>query len=282
MTDTATANTATEPSTGVGNAATKAPGFVDTLASEWRKFWALPASRNVLFVTIAITVGVSALITLFSNGADLAAQQTKGEYNVILFGGLLGVWSYIFLGANFVASEFRTGMLDYTFVATPRRTRVLVSKILIIGVIGLVVGVLISMVNAAMTQSALAISGYPTLNLHDPRLLRAVLLYIAVGMCLDGIVGCLLAVLVRNAVGALVLTILLIILPPMFSQFLGKAYNHTVPRWSLGALQESIAGISKPTTDAYLPTSLALLGAAIWVTVLGIAAIIYLRRADAR
>jgi hypothetical protein len=258
------------------------PGFGSTLAAEWRKFWALPVSRTVLLSTVGVTVGVSVLVVLFGGGSNLAEVQRQGKYDAIFFGAVLGVWAFIFLGANFVACEFRAGMADYTFVATPRRSRVIISKILIISGLGLVVGLLISLVDVALTQGALAVTGYPTLRLDDPALVRPILLYIGVGMSLQGILGCMLAVLVRNAFGAMVLTILLTLIPIMFAQFFGATYTSIVPRWTPGALVESLSGVAGPHSDANLPLPLALLGAAVWVGVIGCAAITRVVRSDAR
>lgn len=258
------------------------PGFGSALASEWRKFWALPVTRTVLLATVGVTVGVSVLVVLFGGGSNLAEVQRTGKYDAIFFGAVLGVWAFIFLGANFVAVEFRAGMADYTFVATPRRARVIISKILIVGGLGLVVGLLISLIDVALTQGALVVAGYPTLRLDDPALVRPILFYIGVGMCMQGILGSLLAVLVRNAFGAMVLTILLTLLPIMFAQFFGAAYTSAVPRWTPGALVESISGVAGPHSDGYLPLPLALLGAALWVGVIGSAAIARVSRGDAR
>ena len=260
----------------------RSPGFGAALTSEWRKFWALPANRNVLAATAAVTVGVSILIVLFGGGSTLAKVQSEGKYDVIFFGGIFGVWAFIYLGANFIASEFRAGMADYTFVATPKRSRVMIAKMLIVGGLGLGIGILISLVDVALTQGALAIGGFPTLKLEDPALVRPILLYIGVGMCLQGTIGGLLAVLVRNAFGALVLTILLSFLPVTLAKFFGSAYGHVVPRWTTGALIESISGVATPGSDGYLPTSLALLGAAMWVSLIGFVAINRVLRTDAR
>jgi len=109
-----------------------------------------------------------------------------------------------------------------------------------------------------------------------------VLLYIGVGMGLQGILGGLLAVLVRNAFGAVALTILLNLLPVVFAKFFGEAYTRTVPRWTPGAIVESVSGVAKPGSDGYLPISLAVLGAAIWIGVLLALALIRLLRGDAR
>lgn len=258
------------------------PGLGTALGAEWRKFWALPVTRTVLAATIAVTVGLSVLIVLFGGGDNLAQVQRDEKYDAIFFSAIFGVWAVIYLGANFVASEFRTGMADYTFVAIPRRSRVLLAKILILGGLGLVLGALISVVDVALTQGALALAGLPTLRLDDPAMVRPILLYIGVGMCFQGILGSLLAVLVRNAFGAVALTILLSLLPILFAKFFGPGYTHSVPRWTPGAIVESLSGVAKVGSDGYLPTWLALVGAIAWTALFLAGALIRLVRADAR
>jgi len=257
-------------------------GFGSTLAGEWRKFRALSTTWVVLAVVVVLTLGVSALIVLFGGGDDATRVQAGGEYEVIFFGAGLGVWAFAFLSAHFVAVEFRTGLGERTFVVTPRRTRVLLAKAVVVAGVGLVGGCALSLANVALTQGVLAVGGHPTLDPTDPGLLRAVLLYIGLSAAVQGTIAALVAVAVRNAFGALIVTIMLTALPVTVAQFLGEAYAQLVPRWVPGAVAESLAGVSEPGSPGHLPLGSALLGLALWFAVAGAVSLHRLHHRDIR
>jgi ABC-2 type transport system permease protein len=238
----------------------------------------------VLFaVMLLLTVGLSSVMSFFGSGGDLAAAQADGIYNVIFFGSTLGVWVFTFLGASFVATEFTGKVAEYSFVATPRRGRLLAAKMLIIACVAVVSGLVISLANVALTQSALATAGYQPLDLTDPGLWRSMVMFIPLSMCVQGVLGGLVAVLVRNAFGALAIVALGInALPITLAQFLGETYRTTVPRLMPGAAVESAAGLSTPTSDGYLPLAVALIVIALWIAAAWALAHRKLIRSDAR
>lgn len=257
-------------------------GFASTLVAEWRKLWALSTTSIVVAVTVALTLGVSALIVLFGGGDNAADVQADGQYDVIFFGTGLGVWAFAFLCAHFVAVEFRTGLGERTFVATPRRTRVLLAKLAVLVGVGLVGGCALSVLNVALTQGVLGMGGHPTLDLTDPGLLRAVLLYVGLSMAVQGALAALIAVAVRHAFGALIVTILLTALPVTLAEFFGEAYAQIVPRWVAGAAVESLSGVAEPGSPGHLPLGLALLDVALWLTVVGTISLHRLHHRDIR
>jgi ABC-2 type transport system permease protein len=261
----------------------RVPGFGATVASEWAKLWSVRSTYVMFSLMVLLTVGISSVMAFFGSAGDLAREQEDGIYNVIFFGSTLGVWVFMYLAANFVAVEFTGKVAEYSFVATPRRGRLLAAKMLIIAGIGLVSGLLISLANVALTQSALAAGGFRTLDLADPGLWHSMLVFVALSMCVQGVLGGLVAVLVRNAFGALAIVALGInALPITLAQFLGETYRTTVPRFMPGAAVESAAGLSTPSSDGYLPLGVALIVIAIWIIAAAAVAYRKLVRSDAR
>ncbi len=252
-----------------------APGFRAVLASEWTKLWAVRSTRVLVAVLLLLTIGLSGLLAFFGSSGDLAAAQEEGEYNVILFSTTLGVWVYAYLGAGVVASEFNGGVGQYTFVATPRRGRVLTAKMTIISGLGIAIGTVVALVNIALTQTALASAGFAPLDLGDPGLWRAALVFVALSMLVQAWLGAAVAALVRNAFGALAIVVLINGIPVALAQFLGEGYRSTVPRLMPGAAVESIAGLSEPGSYGHLPLAAALLVVAAW---LGLAHLLAHRR----
>jgi ABC-2 type transport system permease protein len=252
------------------------------LRAEWRKFRSLSSTRTVLAVTVVLSLGVSALIVLFGGGANAADVQRDGQYDVIFFGAGLGVWAFAFLSAQFVTTEFRTGLGERTFIATPRRARVLVAKLVVLAGVGFVVGVVLSVLNVGLTQGVLGLGGHPTLDLTDPGLLRAVLLYVGLSMAVQGTLAALVAVVLRHPFGAFVVTIMMTALPVELAEFFGEPYAGIVPRWVPGAAAESLSGVAEPGSPGYLPLGLAVLDIAVWIAVVGALAVHRLRHRDVR
>lgn len=254
------------------------PGFGATLRSEWFRFWALPSNRVILLVTLALTVGVTLLMVVFGDSANLAREQAEGEYSVAFFGAQFGVMAFSALAAAVVASEYR-GPIGYTLTATPRRWRTLAAKLLIIAGLGAAVGVVVSLVNFTVTQTAMDWAGEPTIGLGDPGMLRAALLFVPLGMVVQPLLTACAAVVLRSAPGAFVFVVLLGFLPITLAPFLGLWWGENVPRYMTGAAVESVAGIAVPGTEAYLPTLGALAVIVVWVgAFVGVATAVFSRR----
>ncbi len=250
------------------------------VASEWRKLWALRSTPVVLAIVVALTLGISTVIVVFG-GVNAAQAQQDGTYAVIFFGSSLGVWAFCVLAAGLVTVEF-DGAADHTFVATPRRSRVLAAKLVIVAGLGLVIGPVISVATVAVTQASLALGGFPTLRLDDPALWRAVLLFVGVSMAVQGVLAGLVAVVVRNAFGAMALVLALSAVPPALAESVGPTYAELVPRWIPGAAVESIVGLAQPGSAGHLPLLVALFAVAAWIALFGAVSFRRLDRADAR
>lgn len=256
------------------------PALRSTLRSEWTKLWALPSTVGLILVTGILTIGITALITLFGGGGALSEQQGESTYQIIFYGSSLGVFAYAFLAAGSMATEYRTGIIAYTLTATNRPWRVLIAKLIIIALLGYVSGLAISLVNFMITQGTLSAAGYPALSLGDPSLLRAVLLFTGLGMVVQGLLSCMLTVALRSATTAVIAIILLNTLPVVAAQFLGTGYATTVPRFLPGALLESVSGLSIPGSAGYLPGPLAAISLALWIGVFLVASVTLMNRRD--
>ncbi|MGO2110484.1 MAG: hypothetical protein ACTH31_02610 [Pseudoclavibacter sp.] len=163
------------------------------------------------------------------------------SYEILSFGTTLGVWAYAFFGASFSAGEFSSGVIGYTFTAAPRRTRVLLPKLVIVIATGLVAGELVSLINLAITQGVLQLGGYPTLTISDPELMRAVLVFIPAQMAVWGALSLLLGFVIRRTAPTVLVLLAGSFLPVVTAQFLPRALGETVPRWMPGASIESLA-----------------------------------------
>jgi hypothetical protein len=258
------------------------PGFGSTLASEWSKLWSLPFTFKTIAIVLLLTFGVSVGIIFFGGGAQVAPEQADGKYSVLFFGSGLGTWAFVFLTSGFMSTEFRSGMVDYTFITTPKRLNVLWAKLLVVAGLGFVGGAVTSLVTVGIAQATLLAAGFAPLQLADPGLHRAVLLYVGLGWAVQGLLGALAAVFIRHNFGSWALAVGVSVLPVAFADVFGDFYAQNIPRWTPGAAVESLAGLATPDSDGYLPLPMAALSVAAWLCLFGIFAVRRLVRGDAR
>lgn len=195
------------------------------ISAEWLKFRTL---RSTLAVLAAAMVGMVAiaLIVAFNtrritpniDANDLVPSATmQGYYLGQLLIGALGVL--------FVSGEYSTGMIRSTMVAVPKRTPVLVAKLVVFVSI-----VLVSMVAACLVAFLAAqalLSHYRTgFSLGDPGVLRVVV-GTGVYLTLVGVIGAAWGWVVRSTPGALVAYFAtVVVVPVLFGTVLGQWGKH--------------------------------------------------------
>jgi len=135
--------------------------------------------------------------------SDPAAVRTV--YGVPLEVGYL---MPLMLGVLLICSEFRHQTITPTFLATPRRGRVLAAKAAAAGIVGLAMGVLITAVVAGLGAVLIAARGYPVLlTSHSvPRTLAVAVL----GLAVWAVFGLGFGALLKNQVAAVVSAIVLV------------------------------------------------------------------------
>jgi hypothetical protein len=254
-----------------------------TLIAELIKVRHSRVLRAVLVISIGLSVGITALLTAFGGGDVLAARQAVdggGRYEILFFGAFFGVWAYVFFAAGFTASEFKNGMINYTFAATASRGRVLLAKSIIVAAGGLIIGIVTSAINFALTQGVLGLTGHPVLSLTEPGLLRTMLVFIPAQLVIWGLLALLLGAAVRSTTPTVLGLFLGSLLPVVLAQFLPPIWGETVPRWMPGALIESLAGLSEPGTPGYLPLVPAVITSVGWVAVFALVGLRWYRSRD--
>ncbi|WP_316527175.1 ABC transporter permease [Kitasatospora brasiliensis] len=202
-----------------------APRFLDLLAAEWIKLRSLRSTYWVLALAslVAIAVNVNAVhtdLTYIDHPPPRLPGQPPYTYDP-LFHGLGNIASDLMavaagsLGAITVFGEYTTGLIRTTFAAVPDRRGVIAAKVLLIGGITALAGIVVSAVSFFAVNAMLA-SRHLGLSLADEGCLRAVLAYAAiVPVC--ALIGMALGALLRHATASIVsLVLLMLILPMMF------------------------------------------------------------------
>jgi ABC-2 type transport system ATP-binding protein len=226
----APANTAAAAAAGDAPAKKRTPFFSDLwrgIRAEWRKFISLRSTKWSLLLTFVIVVafgGIAAYGTTlrwddFSPLRRAVFDPTAQSLGGIFFGQLvLGA-----LGVLVLSSEYSSGSIRATMAAIPRRSRVLLAKILVLGGAGLVVATATMFAAFFFTQWMLRpIEVQDTLA--TPNTLRAIigasLFLVAVAL-----LGLGLAAVLRHTAGAISTLFGLLLVLPLLVNFLPEEWQ---------------------------------------------------------
>jgi ABC-2 type transport system permease protein len=187
--------------------------FTRSVQAEWIKFRSLRSTWYTVASLFAVGLGITAL-AMNAAGKQYAAEPQAWDpagrslmsYAVAQL--IIGV-----LGILVVTSEFATGLMQTSLIATPRRHRLLAAKVVVAAAVAVVAGQVLMFATFIVGQAVLAVQEVPNAGLGDPRVLSAVAgggLYLtAIALLAVG-----LGALVRATAGALVILVGIIFLVP--------------------------------------------------------------------
>ena len=130
------------------------------------------------------------------------------------------------LGVLVFSNEFATGMITSTFLATPKRARVLMAKIGVFAVFTFMVGEVMSFINFFLGHAI--ISAYPAFV--DPALTGNNVLRAVIGMGLDaalaGLLGLGLGALLRSTAAAITAGVAIVFVVPLVALALPASWRN--------------------------------------------------------
>ncbi|MER7580350.1 ABC transporter permease [Kitasatospora sp. NPDC097691] len=268
-----------------------APRFTDLLAAEWIKLRSLRSTYWVLALAslVAIVVNLNAVhsdLTYIDQPPAPMPGHPPYRYDP-LFHGLSSMSSDLLaiaagsLGAITVFGEYTTGLVRTTFAAVPDRRGVIAAKVVLIGGITALAGLVVSF-GSFFTTNAMLASRHVGLSVSDEGCLRAVLGYAAiVPTC--ALIGMALGALLRHATASIVsLVMLMFILPLMFGgdryRWLKEIGTH-LPLSTVSRL--TITPGSSATMGKYAPTVLdSWITMGVWAVVAVTVTVVVVRRRD--
>lgn len=217
----------------IAPAAARVPRFGDLCRSEWTKIrtvrssaWSLSA---MALLSLGFTVFVSSALASSWSTWDAAdkARFTSDPVGVILEpGATFGQLAVGVLGVLLMASEYSTGMIRASMLATPRRTPILAAKAVVFAAVVFVSAVGVA-VPAFLVGSALT-SEQASTSLGDAGTVRAVLAF-GVFMTLTGLIGLGIGAIVRNPAGGIgAMAALQYVAPLLLSLLPGTLAEHFV------------------------------------------------------
>lgn len=271
----------TATTTAVGTAPRSATSRVDSqpvslgraVKAEWIKWRSLRSTWAVLGAAVVGMLAIGLVIGL--NTRHLTGNQDANDLasSAPLQGYFLGQLLIGALGVMFVSSEFSTGMIRSTFAAVPKRQPVLWAKL----------AVFFAITAAAMTVATFLLSqavisqSRPGFSLADPGVWRYVLgssLY----MVLAGVIGGMIAWMVRSTPGSLVSFFALIFVVPQLFGLFGSTGKH-IAQFFPSQAGEAFT-VAQPDAP-HLSPGAGVLVLCVWAAVAIIAASATLRRRDA-
>jgi ABC-2 type transport system permease protein len=166
-------------------------GLRPALRAEWTKLTSIQSNTWWVIGIVLLTVVFTALL---SYGGQTDANQTAeclaagatqgcaGDDDVVgnaLRGVYLGQVVVLVFSTLAITSEYTTGLIANTLLATPRRDRVLAAKAIVVSGTVLIASILASILAFVVAQPLLQHGGfeppaYPLMNLTDPVVLRAI------------------------------------------------------------------------------------------------------------
>lgn len=187
------------------------------LASEWRKVTTTKMLVSLAAISLVFTAVNVATLLLVGSGA-LPGMPQSGDGDLLLdpefIGTVLGeagaaATFVLVLGIIAMTGEFRHMTITSTFLATPRRGRVLGAKLALFAVLG--AGLAVANVVLAVTLTAIALVGRE----HAPitaGTVASVLVGAVVGMTLYAVLGVSLGAVIKNQVVAIALALVWVLL----------------------------------------------------------------------
>jgi ABC-2 type transport system permease protein len=171
------------------------------LRSEALKAATLPATYGLLAAIVAMT-GLNTALPLSDLHANLAVAQTVHH---ALSAGRDFTVLFVALGAVGAATEFRHATAIPTFLATPRRSRLMIAKLAVYLALGLLIALVAAVVQLAIVLPWAAANGHALMP-WSATVLDPVLGAVAAGAGYAGL-GVAIGLLVRNQLVALMVAI---------------------------------------------------------------------------
>lgn len=220
------------------------PGLAAALRSEWIKARTARAPRRNLILGTVLGIGFSLLLS-FAAAASFddwsAAQQADFDpISYTLSGALPMTIFYVTAVVGLVAPEYASRMIGVTLMATPRRSRVLLAKVIVATVATSIATLIAVAVMITGGQAIFAAHDLPTVGFTDGDVMRTVLMLVITGPVFP-VFAVAAAVLFRSAAAAISATLALVFIPSMFGGLLPGWWERNVLSLLPGAASDSLS-----------------------------------------
>jgi len=213
----------------------------DLVMSELVKLRSTRMTYGILAVTLAITaLEVAVDITTFSRSHAEFALTTSGGMRNLIGAASRGSILLLILGILVFAGEYRHGTVTQVYLIEPRRSRVLIAKLIAMGIVGFVFSLFTSALTLAMAIPWL--TSYNIAIAPQENRIATVLIGSVVAMTLYALLGVGVGALIRNQVAAIVGALVwLVVIENLIALLLPSA-----AKWLPGMSSTALVGASIP------------------------------------
>ncbi|HYA44186.1 MAG TPA: hypothetical protein VED59_01160 [Acidimicrobiales bacterium] len=220
-----------------GSLAVKSPTVVATIRSEWTKMRTLRSTPITVAVAALLVIGLSALISfaVAQNHAKAGAEALAHPMHIIQSGWELGLLAFMVLGVMVISNEYSSGLISSTFMATPKRARVLAAKVVVFTLVIFLVAEIMSFANFFASHAVIAAYPFPNPWITDNDVLRSVIGW-GIVAALGGLLGLSAGTLLRHTAGAIASCVgFIFILPGVLSALPNSWSNPIEEYWPTNA-----------------------------------------------
>ena len=254
--------------------------FWDTLSSEWSKLTSLRFTQITLGAGLALSFGTAAIASVALGSTETKWPEDLHPATFSMVGNIFSLIIYSVFGVMVMAGEYSSGMIRLTLTATPRRGRVFLAKLILVGLIVLVFGLLTTVGMFLITQAILGAYGMPLAGLGDADT-RGLVLGLGAAMPFFPIIGLALAALLRNTAGAITAVLGFLWLPQIFGAFLPMWWRENIVSLLPGSAMDSLTIGHIESSPDYSDPAVAAVIATVWLVAIVGAAYLKFVRSDA-
>jgi ABC-2 type transport system permease protein len=259
------------------------PAFSDLCRGEWTKIRTVRSTVWSLLAMAVLSVGFTAFYAwkLTSSWSTLGAAGRNGFTSdpvavLLQPGSLFGQLAVGVLGVLLMSSEYSTGMMRASVLATPRRLPILAAKAVVFSAVVFLVAVAVA-VAAFLVGSAIT-SQHASMSIGDAATLRAVLGF-GVYMVLTAMIALAIGAIVGHPTAGIGTLVGLQYVAPLVSSFLPGSFAEHVYAALPATIAAAIMSNGHSMDNLYPPAaSLAILVA--WTVVLLAAGFVSVKRRD--
>lgn len=168
--------------------------MLSLLSVERIKLFSTKSPYWCLAVILVATCGLSLAVSLVDSGSEATVFTSQA-------GGAMGLMTFMVMAALTVTTEYRFGTIRNSFLAAPQRALVLLSKTVLMALIGAVIGAVASLASFFLAK-ALAKDPPAPLELNSATDYRVVLGYSAL-YAIGAVLAIGVGALVRQSAGAI-------------------------------------------------------------------------------
>ncbi|UYM03540.1 ABC transporter permease [Solicola gregarius] len=253
------------------------PTFGHALHAEWIKLRSLRSTWYTLAGLFVVALGITGL-----NMGSIGSEYDPGDKaswdptNLSLTSYIVAQLIIGVLGILVVTSEYATGLMQTTLVATPRRDQLLAAKVVVAAAIAMVAGQVLMFASFVLGQALLSGQDVPYASLGDSGVIAALVgggIYLAAIALLS--IG--LGTIMRATAGALATVVGIVFLVPALSELLPSWLQGLIDFWPTAGAAAIFETVPNPD---YPHPWLNLGGMCLGVAAVLVAAFVVFRRRD--